>query len=214
MTHSYLYLHGFCSGPQSAKAKYFHQRFQSVGLPLIRPDLNVPDFATLTLTRHLQQVKALLPSTGSVSIIGSSFGGLTAALLAEDIPQIDRLVLLAPAFNFLDHWLPQLPPADLLHWQTTGSYTLYHYGDQQERSLRYQFIEDAQQPQYRVESLKRSVQTLILHGTADETIPFAASEAYAADRPWVELIALESDHLLDNVTSTLWHQTRSFLAIG
>jgi pimeloyl-ACP methyl ester carboxylesterase len=214
MTPSYLYLHGFCSGPQSAKAKYFQQRFQSVGLLLITPDLNLPDFATLTLTRQLQQVKALLPPTGSVQIIGSSFGGLTAALLAEEIPQIDRLVLLAPAFNFLDHWLPQLSAVDLHHWQTTGYRSLYHYGEQQERSLHYGFIEDAQQPQYRVEPLKRSVPTLILHGTADETVPFAASETYAAHRPWVRLIPLESDHSLANVISTLWHQTRSFLAIG
>jgi len=213
MNHTYLYLHGFCSGPQSAKAKYFQQRFQSVGLPLIVPDLNLPDFETLTLTRQLDQVKALCPPTESIRIIGSSFGGLTAALLAEEMPHIDRLVLLAPAFNFLDHWLPQLPPEDLDRWQTTGYYSLYHYGEQQERSLHYRFIEDALQPQYRVDSLKRSVPTLILHGTADETVPFSAAEAYAASRPWVYLLPLESDHLLDNVISTLWQETRSFFTI-
>ncbi|MEY2978219.1 MAG: YqiA/YcfP family alpha/beta fold hydrolase [Prochlorotrichaceae cyanobacterium] len=213
MNYHYLYLHGFCSGPLSAKAKYFQQRFNSLGLPLTLPDLNEPNFTTLTLTRQIEQVQALLVPREPVTLIGSSFGGLTAVLLAEQFPQIDRLILLAPAFNFLDYWLPQLSPEDLDRWQTTGYRSLYHYGEQQERSLHYQFITDALQPQYRVETLKRSLPTLILHGRADEVIPLAASEEYGANRPWVRLMPLESDHSLANVISTLWQETRRFLSL-
>lgn len=210
LENSYLYLHGFCSSPQSAKAKYFNQRFQSVGIHLICPDLNEPDFATLTLARQIEQVQPLLPPHPT-TLIGSSLGGLTAACVAETNPQVDRLVLLAPAFNFLDHWLPLLGSQDLAQWQRTGSRSLYHYGAEADRNLHYGFIEDCQSPQYRMESLKRSLPTLILHGNQDEVIPLEASRNYAASRPWVKVVELASDHSLANVISVLWQETRQFL---
>src|SRR5688572_7467401 len=102
----YIYLHGFASSPRSAKAQDLRDRFQSLGIELTIPDLNHPDFTHLTLTRQLEQVVALLPADATpVTLIGSSFGGLTAAWAAQTHPQIQRLVLLAPAFQFLDHWL-------------------------------------------------------------------------------------------------------------
>jgi predicted esterase YcpF (UPF0227 family) len=51
-----IYLHGFGSGPQSAKATFFRQRLQQVGIPVQVPDLNQDNFAQLTLTRQIQQV--------------------------------------------------------------------------------------------------------------------------------------------------------------
>jgi Uncharacterised protein family (UPF0227). len=56
-----IYLHGFGSGPQSAKATFFRQRLQQVGIPVQVPDLNQDNFAQLTLTRQIQQVPASLP---------------------------------------------------------------------------------------------------------------------------------------------------------
>src|SRR6476646_8388913 len=105
----YLYLHGFASSPRSTKAQDLRDRFQALGIELTVPDLNQPDFAHLTLSRQLQQVAALIPSDSPpVTLIGSSFGGLTAAWAAQQHVQIQRLVLLAPAFRFLEHWLPRL----------------------------------------------------------------------------------------------------------
>jgi predicted esterase YcpF (UPF0227 family) len=88
---SYIYLHGFASSPDSAKAKYFRERFWDLGIDLKTPDLNQNDFSGLTLTRQLNQIETeFLPTQssqsptenvknlGGVTIIGSSFGGLTA----------------------------------------------------------------------------------------------------------------------------------------
>ena len=93
---SYIYLHGFASSPDSAKAKYFRERFSYLGIDLKTPDLNQNDFSGLTLTRQLNQIETefLLTQSsqsptenvknlGGVTIIGSSFGGLTAAWLAQ-----------------------------------------------------------------------------------------------------------------------------------
>src|SRR5512136_1301514 len=102
---TYIYLHGFASSPQSAKAKYLRDCFQTRQIDIKVPDLNQGDFSHLTLTRHLKQVAAEFPpAPAPVAIIGSSFGGLTAAWLGQRHPQVQRLVLLAPAFQFLAHW--------------------------------------------------------------------------------------------------------------
>lgn len=201
-----IYLHGFASSPNSAKARYLQSCWGD--RPLQIPDLNAGDFQGLTLSRQIQQVAALLPITPA-AIVGSSFGGLTAAWLAERYSQVGRIVLLAPAFGFLNHWLPRLGPEQLAQWQENGTLPVYHYGARQQLPLGYQFLEDARR--YDEEQLQRPVPTLILHGRRDETIPIAASHTYAATRPWVTLRELDSDHALAEVLPEIWDATREFL---
>jgi pimeloyl-ACP methyl ester carboxylesterase len=204
---AFIYLHGFASSPQSAKAQYFGERFRALGLPLQIPDLNQNDFYHLTLSRQLQQVERLLPAS-PLTIIGSSFGGLTAAWLGERFPQVERLVLLAPAFQFLSHWQPKISPEQMQRWQTEGSMQVYHYGAHQMLPLSYQWMTDM--AQYNEANLKRPVPTLILHGLHDDVIPVQSSRDYAATRPWVRLIEFNSDHALVDVQSDLWQSIQTF----
>ncbi|MBD1921645.1 alpha/beta fold hydrolase [Microcoleus sp. FACHB-831] len=208
-TTSYIYLHGFASSPLSAKALYVRDRFSSLDIPLSIPDLNQGDFSGLTLTRQFQQVAAEFPSDGMpVTLIGSSLGGLTSAWVAQKYPQVQRLVLLAPAFGFLSHWLPKLGEEQLQRWQTEQFLSVYHYGEKRSLPLNYQFVLDA--AQYQDEQLQRPIPTLILHGREDEVIPISASQEFATQRPWVELIELESDHALGNVLPEIWQAIQIF----
>ncbi|MBW8713318.1 MAG: esterase, partial [Acidobacteria bacterium] len=52
-----LYLHGFASSPESSKATFLSRKFAERGISMIVPDLNAPDFSTLTVTRMLQPVR-------------------------------------------------------------------------------------------------------------------------------------------------------------
>lgn len=210
---TYIYLHGFASSPHSAKAIYLRDRFSQLGINLTIPDLNYSDFSHLTLTRQLQQVAAEFPAApASVTLIGSSFGGLTSTWLAQHYPQVDRLILLAPAFGFLNHWIPALGAEKMQQWQQNGYLPVYHYGEKREVPLHYQFISDAQQ--YREELLQREIPTLILHGKSDRVIPIQASLDFAATRPWVKAIALDSDHSLGNVMPEIWQEIQQFCAIA
>jgi uncharacterized protein len=205
----FIYLHGFASTPQSTKAQYFSRCFRAVHVPLQIPDLNQDDFYHLTLTRQIQQVQALLPPENiPVTLIGSSFGGLTAAWLGERFPQVQQLVLLAPAFQFLAHWIPRLGAEQMQQWQHLQSMQVYHYGAKQMLPLSYQFMIDL--AQYNEADLQRSIPTLILHGWQDEVIPIQASRDFAAARPWVKLIELESDHALADVEDKLWQEVWAF----
>ncbi|MGB7445014.1 MAG: YqiA/YcfP family alpha/beta fold hydrolase [Coleofasciculaceae cyanobacterium] len=209
---NYIYLHGFASSPLSAKAQYLNSCFQGCQIDLKIPDLNQGDFSHLTLTRQLQQVEALFPAREPVVLIGSSFGGLTSAVLAQLHLQVERVILLAPAFDFLEHWLPQLTEQQKQDWQTSGYLSVYHYGEKRSLPLHYPFVEDARQ--YQTSQLLRSVPTLILHGCNDLVIPIQASRDYASMRPWVELIELESDHSLANVMPVIWRTVREFCQIS
>jgi uncharacterized protein len=187
----YLYLHGFASSPRSTKAQQLLNRIPS----LVIPDLNQNDFQNLTLTRQIQQVKSLINEPAI--LIGSSFGGLTAAWVAQDCEWVDRMILLAPAFD----WLPP--------FEQPGQPTLvYHYGEK--RSLNYKIVEDL--AQYNEDNLRKNIPTLILHGIWDETIPIERSRQFAATRSWVNLIELESDHGLTDRENEVWQAILEFCA--
>lgn len=210
----YLYLHGFASSPQSAKAQFLKQQFEQSGATLHILDLNQGDFSHLTLSRQLQQAIAWIDRRPQVTIIGSSFGGLTACWLAEQSQvqsQIDRLVLLAPAFQFLKQWLPRLGTAAVDHWRETGWLSVYHYGLNQPLPLAYDFVIDAQQ--YDESQLRATIPTLILHGQQDDVINIQASRDYAATRPWTQLVALDSDHTLSHVSREIWESIQKFLQL-
>ena len=205
----YIYLHGFASSPRSQKAADLKQRFTAIGQPLLIPDLNQDDFSHLTLTRQMGQIEQLFPAAPTpVTLIGSSLGGLTAAWMAEQQPQVQRLVLLAPAFGFLAHWLPKLGAEQVQQWQSTGYMPVYHYGEDRLLPLHYGFVEDARR--YPAEQLQRAIPTLILHGRQDEVIPVSASIDFASKRPWVTLVELESDHSLSNVLDDIWLKIQEF----
>ncbi len=209
----YLYLHGFASSPLSAKAQAMQSRFYGLGITLVIPDLNQGDFPHLTLSRQIQQVSYLiLDQLEPTVLIGSSLGGLTAAWVAQQAAvtdRIEKLVLLAPAFQFLQQWLPRLGPDQLEVWRTEGTLPVFHYSEQRTLPLYYRFITDAQD--YDENALQTPIPTLILHGLYDETISIEASRAYAVSRPWTRLVELPSDHALTDVEKEIWQHTKIFL---
>ena len=208
----YIYLHGFASSPRSTKAIALRDRFAKLDIPLVIPDLNQNDFTHLTLSRQIQQVEVLFPPAPEpVTLIGSSFGGLTAAWLGERHRQVDRLVLLAPAFGFLAHWLSRLGEAQVQDWQAGSYLSVYHYGEAKKLPLNYAFVTDA--AQYQEALMARSLPTLILHGRHDDVIPLQASIDFASNRPWVQLVALNSDHALTDVSNDIWQAILSFCGL-
>lgn len=205
----YIYLHGFASSPNSAKAKYLRDGMAEYNIDLQIPDLNWGDFYNLTITRQITQISREFPQDNSpVTLIGSSLGGLTASYIAEKYHQVQRLILLAPAFGFLSHWLPKLGTEQLQLWKQKNSLMVYHYGEQRQLPLSYNFFKDTSK--YHEEILQHAIPTLILHGKQDDVIPIEASRNFAEKRPWVELREFDSDHLLTNVMPEIFQEIRDF----
>ena len=202
----YIYLHGFASGPTSYKGQWLRSRFQPLDIDLQLMDLNQEDFAHLTLTRQIKQVIEQIQ--GPTVLIGSSLGGIIATWVSQHSNYIERLILLAPAFQFLNQWLPRLGSDQLNYWQSTGWLSIYHYGLQTQQRLHYDFLTDAHC--YPDSQLKKSIPTLILHGQRDDVIDLDASQLYAQHRPWVTLYSLDTDHGMADAMDEIWEHIQIF----
>lgn len=96
MTRNMIFLHGLESSSQTYKASVIRNSF---------PELIVPDF-TGPLEKRMEVLYPILGDKKDWTIIGSSYGGLMAAIFTCEHPnQVQKQVLLAPALM-----LPQFTP--------------------------------------------------------------------------------------------------------
>jgi len=201
-----VYLHGFASSPLSSKAQFFRRKFAACGVPMEIPRLDEGRFEELTISGQLGVIERAVGVQPAI-LMGSSLGGYLAALYAARHPEIERLVLLAPAFQFPRRWQERYSPED---WKREGSILVFHSGDGRERRLGYQFLEDAGQfedePEFRQSAL-------ILHGVRDNVVPVGISSAYAARHPRVKVVLLESGHELTDVLEPMWTQISDYLGV-
>lgn len=213
-----LYLHGFASSPQSSKARYFSERAREAGLPFTCPDLNFPEFSTLTVTRMLDQVDAAIDAmpAGPVALVGSSLGGFVAvhaaarrAGRAGNPHPVDRLVLLAPAFDIVCGLEAEFGPVRMAEWERRGQLDVFHYGDNRMRQLDWGFMADARV--YAPFGGDDRTPTLVFQGRGDEVVECAMVERYAASRPWVSLTVVDDGHQLLEHRDGIWRDTTRFI---
>jgi pimeloyl-ACP methyl ester carboxylesterase len=96
-----IFLHGLDSSGFGTKGQYFAEHF---------PEMLRPDFEG-TLEERLSQARQLVAGLSELIIVGSSFGGLMGACLAQEQPEtIKRLIMLAPALNVESY----KPPARMI----------------------------------------------------------------------------------------------------
>lgn len=200
----YLYLHGFCSGPSTFKGNYFRGRFAEYGIDLLTPDLNGEGFEQLTLSSQLHIVRKILEQSDEpVVLLGSSMGGYLGCLIAQESAIVHRLVLIAPAFRFLQRYLALIGTQQHEVWRRTGWMEVDHYQYGAKRRLHYGIIDDAQR--YESDPLDRALPALMFHGLYDDTVPYQTSIDYLRVNPQAELILIPSDHSLNKEIDRLWH---------
>ena len=223
-----VYLHGFASSPDSSKALFLSERLAASGVTLHCPDLNAPDFSTLTVSRMVAQVERLMRgfAPGPVALIGSSLGAFVAVHAAErswrsgrsavdgagsDRP-IARLVLLAPALDFGANRMKHLGPEGLARWRATNRLEVEHYAEGRVRHVHYDLYEDARR--YDSFATTATLPTLILQGRRDDVVDPAMVERYADHRRHVTLVLLDDDHQLKASLEQVWRETAGFLVLS
>lgn len=203
-----LYLHGFASSPDSKKARIFKDTFRAAGLDIAVPNLADGGFRALTLSGQLGVIERAAEGR-AVSLIGSSMGGYLAALYAARHPEVERLVLLAPAFGFARLWAESLGAEQLAAWKRSGWMPVMNYAEGREEPLGWQLMEDAVQYEDEPAILQPC---LIYHGAHDSVVPVQVSRAFARTRTCAELREVDSDHELMNVVDEMCMGAREFLA--
>jgi uncharacterized protein len=207
-----VYLHGFASGPQSSKAQFFRRKFAASGVRMEIPRLDEGRFEELTISGQLRVIERAV-GDGPAILIGSSLGGYLAALYASRHPahsRIEKLVLLAPAFQFLRRWRERYSDQEWERWKSEGFAPVFHYGDGREQRLGYRFVEDAAQYEDEPEFHQPA---LILHGVRDSVVPAEISRDYAAHHPNTRLVLFESGHELTDVLEPMWLEILTFLSV-
>ena len=205
-----VYLHGFASSPESRKAHFFGEHLRQLGFVVTVPDLAEGDFEQLTISAQLKVIERT-SGHDPIILIGSSLGGYLAALYAARHPEVARLVLLAPAFDFYRLWMTQLGPEQLASWRETGAIRVFHYAAGRDVPLGYQFLEDASH----FEPFPNVYQpTLIFHGNHDPVVPVTYSSEFVERHKNARLVRLESGHELTDVLDAIWRQSRTFLVDG
>ena len=135
-------------------------------------------------------------------------GGYLASLYASMHPEVDRLVLLAPAFHFGARWQEVAGAEKIRLWQETGWMDVFHYGTGNMRRLHRALLSDALSHQPAPDFAQPA---LIFHGTGDTVVPVEFSRQFAANHENVELVELDSGHELGDVLDTITFEAVPFL---
>jgi uncharacterized protein len=213
-----FYLHGFASSPVSGKARFYRDRLSERGLALETPDFNLPDFQSLTVTRMLDQLDALIDAdpAGSVVLIGSSLGGFVAWHAADRRNRVagqprpvTHLVLLAPALDFAAE-----RSADSVadEWQRNGRREVFHHAYGRPMDIGYALYENARR--YDSAQVNVDIPVLVFQGRHDVVVPASTVIAFAQDRPNVRIRLLDDDHQLQAHLPEIWRESADFLGLG
>lgn len=205
----FVYLHGFASSPGSKKAAAFARRLGRRGIRLETPDLAGGDFRSMTISRQLDILARTLRGEPAV-LIGSSLGGYVAALYAARHPEIERLVLLAPAFAVARRWEEMLGAEALAEWRRRGERRFFHYAAGRQEPLAYGFYEDA----CRWEDFPLAAQpALVCHGVRDEVVPAELAREFVRRNPGAELRLFDAGHDLQDAIEPVWQAAEAFLEL-
>jgi len=206
-----VYLHGFASSVHSSKATYLGDRLRARGVDVRVPDLNLPDFSTLTVTRMLERTRELMDEARApVTLIGSSLGGYVAVNATARWPDsVARLILLAPALDFSEQGLGAPNGASVADWERDGHVTVFHFGYGRVMPIGYALYEDARR--YDAMRARVEIPSLVFQGRRDTVVSPSTVERWAAARPNVELHLLDDDHQLANSLGYIWQVSERFL---
>lgn len=191
-----LYLHGFASDPTSSKARFIGERLRSEGRVFSIPDLNCGDFTRMTAERSLAEAREGAASLGGpYAVIGSSFGGYIAALLASaGDPLLRGLFLMAPAFRPAELWKLGMLPEDFARWEAEGTTMVDHFAWGRRVPLSFDFCRDlASKPEF--PDIGR-LPCVIVHGTEDVVVPIDLSKRFASMHTQVVVHTVADSHEL------------------
>ncbi len=191
----FLYLHGFASGPASAKGVATEKHFAARGVHVERLDLRLPSFEHLRVSAMIEHVRQAIGPSARAVLFGSSLGGYVASRVAAQDSRVASLVLMAPAFRLFRRWRERLGPAEWRAWEQTGWLEVDDFAEKKKGRVDFAFVEDAEaldakdggSPDVRVP-------TLIVHGTRDDTVDVQVSREFAAGKPHVRLIEVDDGH--------------------
>lgn len=212
-----IYVHGFRSHCNGDKALTFADDAARKHRSWLRFDMRGHGLSSGELVRQnissgLQDLESVIAYTGNrpLILIGSSMGGWISVLAALRQPQrIVGMVLMAPAFNYVQKSLATLPEPVLAQWQREGRMTFPDAYDREPYTVEYQLIDDASQYDVLGTPIELDMPLHIIHGDADAIVPLSTTREFVdnahARRLTLEVVPGGDHRLLDHIPLIITH---------
>ena len=210
----WLYLHGFASGPESAKGVALAAHYAERGISLQRLNLRVPSLEHLRLSAMMRVVGDAIGGEEDRAIaFGSSLGGLTACRVAEIDARICALVLLAPAFGIAPRWRERLGEEGWRRWEREDYFEIDDHAERRRTRVDFEFVRELGDIDARSGGWPDvRVPTLLVHGVHDDVVPVESSRTWAAGKRHVRLIEVDDGHELTASLDRIRAEADGFLA--
>ena len=173
-----LFITGFLSKRWGNKSKALAQWCQEQGWGFCCYDVrgfgdSEGTFTEYTLSDWIADARSiltLLKEGPPITIVGNSLGGWIAWLMAQEFDFVDRLILIAPAFNMMGVRAQQIPAARREEWQRTGWMPWDDEPLHKDWPLSWKWVEESDAYWQSSFDRLRPVRTTILHGQQDSVI--------------------------------------------
>jgi pimeloyl-ACP methyl ester carboxylesterase len=207
-----LFITGFLSKRWGNKSKALAQWCEEKGWGFCCYDVrgfgeSEGAFTDYTLSDWIQDARAVistLTAGPSLTIVGNSLGGWIAWLMAQEYPVVEKLVLIAPAFNMMGVRAQSIAHARCHEWHRAGWMPWDDEPAHRGFPLAWKWVEESEAWWSTSFDRLRPVSTAILHGQQDSVIlPQGSSQfveqlrALAPSFP-VELHLVPGDHRLSS----------------
>jgi len=179
-----ILVHGFSSNKNSSTYVGLSKSLGKKDISTFRIDMyghgeSGGKFEDITITEAvddiLQAVKFLKGSGyEKIGLMGSSFGGIASIIAVSKSPELFALALKSPVSNYMDKELETKSKKYFRDWRTKG-YTYYLSGDGRRLKLNSTFFKDFEGNNGYDFAPRIKTPTIIVHGDADETVPYKQS---------------------------------------
>ncbi len=207
-----LFITGFLSKRWGSKSKALAQWCEEKGWGFCCYDVrgfgdSEGTFADYSLSDWIADARTVLRTLESgppLTLVGNSLGGWIAWLMAQEFEQIERLLLIAPAFNMMGLQAKSIDPERRQAWQGTGWMPWDDEPAHKDWPLAWKWVEESEA--YWKSSFDRlkQVHTTIVHGLQDRAILPGGSRQFveqllAKDASFpVDLNLVPGDHRLSS----------------
>ncbi len=182
-----VFLHGFRSDCEGAKAIALAQHAKRRGYSWVRFDLSGHgrsdgNFTAFTIKDAVRDALAVLQALAPrpVVLVGSSLGGWLSVLAARHAPQqVRAMLLIAPAFNFVQNFLAALPAEELRRWARQGVRRFADPYQATTYTLGYGIVHEIHHFDVLSEPVQLHCPLTIIHGDQDEILPLANTMRFA-----------------------------------